>query len=220
MKHDIASRVACIDMEGVLIPELWPHVADMTGIDELRLTTREMPDYEMLVARRMELLRCHGLRLSDVQTLVANINPLPGATEFLDRLRQEFKVTLVSDAFQEMIEPLWCQLGKPPLYCHHFACDADGFIHSACYTRTHGKHEVIEPLLATGVWTLAVGDAFNDLSMLRMASTGILFRPSAQTAMAAPDIPAAQSYDEVLAFVEQAHCKLMAQSLLRDAPER
>lgn len=197
-------RIACIDMEGVLIPELWPHLAAVTGIDELSLTTREVPDYPALVSRRIGTLRRHGLKLSDVQGLIDDVDPLPGAEAFLASLGQTCHVSLVSDAFEEMIQPLWRRLGQPQLLCHHLVCDDDGFVQAARYTRTRGKHEVIEALSAEGAWTLAVGDAFNDLSMLRMASKGLLFRPSPQTASAAPDIEIAESYDDVLAAVSEA----------------
>lgn len=198
----MTQRIACIDMEGVLIPELWPHLAEATGIEELSVTTREVPDYPRLVDRRIGTLRHHGLKLADVQALLDDIEPLPGAEAFLARLAQGFRVSLVSDAFEEMVLPLWRRLGQPQLLCHRLVCDDEGFVQAARYTRTRGKHEVIEALSAEGAWTLAVGDAFNDLSMLRMASKGLLFRPSTQTALAAPDIGIAESYDEVLAAVE------------------
>lgn len=197
--------IACIDLEGVLIPELWPHIACRTGIAELAITTREEPDYARLVERRIHILRLHGLGLSDVQALVSEIAPLPGATQFLAALQQKFRIVLVSDAFEEMVPSLWRQLGEPELRCHRFLCDAQGFICSAQYVRVHGKHEVIDEFAAQGFRTMAVGDAFNDLSMLHRASTGFLFRPSSQTLLAAQGLKVAMTYSDILFAVECAN---------------
>jgi phosphoserine/homoserine phosphotransferase len=190
--------IACIDMEGVLIPELWPNIALRTGIDELEITTREEPDYVQLVERRIHLLRHHGLRLADLQVFVNEINPLPGAKQFLAALRLQFRVVLVSDAFEQMLLPLWHQLGEPELRCHRFHCDAHGFVCAAHYARVHGKHEVIDEFSAMGCRTMAVGDAFNDLSMLHRATLGFLFRPSLQTALAAGGLSIAMTYSDIL----------------------
>lgn len=193
--------IACIDLEGVLIPELWPHIAERTGIAELALTTREEPDYARLVQRRIALLRYHGLRLRDVQRIVADAAPLPGAIGFIEALGATHRIVLVSDAFQDMILPLWDALGHPELRCHRFVCDAGGFIAGARYTRARGKHEVIEEFMAAGARTLAVGDAFNDLTMLRQATQGFLFRPSPETRQAARDLIVANCYDDILSAV-------------------
>ena len=194
--------IACIDLEGVLIPELWPYIAQATGIDALAITTREEPDYARLVERRIRLLRQNGLRLSDVQALVAKVAPLPGASEFLAALQPWFRIVLVSDAFEEMVLPLWHQFGRPELRCHHFICDAAGYVCTAQYVRLSGKHEVIDEFAAFGFRTMAVGDAFNDLSMLRRASIGFLFRPSLQTRLAAQGLKVAMAYSEILHSVE------------------
>lgn len=194
-------NIACIDMEGVLIPELWPHIAEATGITDLAITTREEPDYARLVNRRIELLRRNGLRLIDVQALTERVDPLPGAPHFLTELRKQFHVVLVSDAFQEMILPLWDKLDRPELRCHWFTCDRYGYISKANYSRSQGKHEVIEEFSAIGHKTLAVGDAFNDLTMLRRASLGFLFRPSPQTLKTATGIGVAMTYQEILTAV-------------------
>jgi phosphoserine / homoserine phosphotransferase len=190
--------IACIDMEGVLIPELWPCIARATRIDALALTTREEPDYGRLVAQRIQTLRVHGVSLAALCELVADIPPLPGAREFLASLAPRFRVILVSDAFRQMLVPLWAKLGQPELRCHQFTCDTDGYVHSAEWVRLRGKHEVIEELAARGQPTLAVGDAFNDLSMLRSATLGYLFRPSAATRHAAADVLVAEQYADIL----------------------
>lgn len=197
----LMQNIACIDMEGVLIPELWPHIAEVTGITDLAITTREEPDYARLVNRRIELLRKNGLRLIDVQALTERVDPLPGAHNFLTELRKNFHVILVSDAFQEMILPLWEKLDKPELRCHWFTCDRAGYISKAHYSRRQGKHEVIDEFAANGHRTLAVGDAFNDLTMLRRASMGFLFCPSPQTLQAAAGISVARTYPEILTAV-------------------
>jgi phosphoserine/homoserine phosphotransferase len=199
----LMKNIACIDMEGVLIPELWPHIAEATGISDLAITTREEPDYARLVNRRIELLRKNSLRLIDVQALIERVDPLPGAYRFLTELRQDFHVVLVSDAFQEMILPLWEKLDQPELRCHWFTCDRGGYISKAHYSRRHGKHEVIEEFSENGHRTLAVGDAFNDLTMLRRASMGFLFFPSPQTLQAAAGIRVARTYSEILAAARQ-----------------
>lgn len=190
--------IACIDLEGVLIPELWPHVSKACDIPELARTTREEPHYPRLVEFRIRTLRKHGLRLTDLQLLVSKLAPLPGAKEFLHCLREQMRVVLVSDAFEQMVAPFCLALGKPELRCNRFTCDAEGYISSALYARVLGKHEVIEEYAAQGLSTLAVGDAFNDLSMLRQASKGFLFRPSLPTRLAAQDLVVAASYREIL----------------------
>lgn len=197
----LMKNIACIDMEGVLIPELWPHIAEVTGITDLAITTREEPDYARLVNRRIELLRKNRLRLIDVQALIERVDPLPGALNFLTELRKQFHVVLVSDAFQEMILPLWEKLDQPELRCHWFTCDRAGYISKAHYSRRQGKHEVIDEFAANGHRTLAVGDAFNDLTMLRRASMGFLFCPSPQTLQAAVGISVARTYPEILTAV-------------------
>lgn len=191
-------RVACVDLEGVLIPELWPCLASMTGQSELSLTTREVPDYPRLVARRIDILRSCGLRLNDVRQLLEDIRPLPGAVEFLEALGQEFRIVLVSDAFEQMVQAPWARLGCPELRCHRFQCDAEGYVVRPSWRRSRGKHEEVEALAGAGSWVFAIGDAFNDVSMLRAADLGVLFRPSMQTAAAAKDIACAHSYDELL----------------------
>lgn len=191
-------HIACLDLEGVLIPELWPHIAEVTGIAELAVTTREEPDYPRLVRSRIDSLRKNGLRLADVQTLVRTTAPLPGAADFLAALRPSFRIVLVSDAFREMVLPLWHALGEPELRCNRFVTDEQGYICAAHYVRAHGKHEVIDEFASLGLRTLAVGDAFNDLSMVRRATAGFLFRPSPRTLLAAQDLNLAWEYSDIL----------------------
>jgi len=189
-------RLACIDLEGVLIPEMWPHIASATGLSELGRTTREEPDYARLVAQRIRLLRDNGIRLTELQALVGALEPLAGAREFLDRLRPSFRIVLVSDAFREMVLPLWRKLGEPELQCHRFECDAAGYIVRPHYLRQGGKQEALQHY--PGYRTVAVGDAFNDLALLRAADQAYLFRPSAETRAAAADLTVVHDYCEVL----------------------
>lgn len=191
-------QIACIDLEGVLIPELWPHIAQQTGIKELLITTRDEPNYAKLVTQRIRLLKRYHLRLSDVHDLLSNIKPLPGAQEFVKTMAQRWRIVLVSDAFRQMVEPLWAQLGSPELRCHDFVCDGEGYICSASYSRKFGKHEVVEYFKAQDKQTLAIGDAFNDLSMLRAADRGFLFCPSLATQKAATDLIVLQDYESIL----------------------
>ena len=198
-------NIACLDMEGVLIPELWPHIAKVSGIDELAVTTREDPDYARLVERRIALLRHHGLRLSDVQRIVGDLRPLPGAVAFMAALRlsMNFRIVLVSDAFREMVLPLWRELGEPELRCHRLDCDAAGFISAAHYARQRGKVEVIEELALQGHYTVAVGDAFNDLPMLHSADQGFLFRPSELTLKQAHGLTVVSRYQDILTALHE-----------------
>jgi phosphoserine/homoserine phosphotransferase len=194
-------KIACIDMEGVLIPELWPLIAEATGIQELKITTREWPDYRSLVDKRIELLNQHHIRLTDLHCLLRTIKPLPGALWFLEQLRVAYRIVIVSDAFREMIEPLWLELGAPELRCHHFICNSFGSITHAHYSREQGKHEVIEEFKANGYRTIAVGDAFNDLSMLRMADDGFLFSPSNDTLQTAGGLKVVYKHEDILRYL-------------------
>ena len=193
---------ACIDMEGVLIPEMWPFLAKKTGISDFMITTREVSDYERLMNYRIKLLQSNNIKLADVVELLKDLNPLEGAIEFILLLQQNFTVILVSDAFQEMVEKTWTQLGKPWLECHSFECDERGYIKKPKYRRTTGKIEVIRALQGNGVKILSVGDAFNDLEMLRASTRGLLFRPSKETKAAANGLPVLLSYKQIMIEAE------------------
>lgn len=195
---DSRRMVACLDLEGVLIPEIWPCIADRTGIDALRATTREEPDYKRLVVKRMEALKADGIRLHALAGYVQELRPLPGAVDFVRALQSRFEVVIVSDAFLELVRSFLPWLGVSDVRCHAFRCNDAGYAVEARYVRTRGKHEVVEELGRQGKWTLAVGDAHNDLSMLRAADLGLLFRPSAATRAVALDLPAVTDYQEIL----------------------
>lgn len=192
-------KYACIDMEGVLIPEIWPHLAEKTKISELSVTSREIPDYESLVLSRIKILRQNNIKLQDVVNMISELEPIDGAVNFLNRLNKSYKVILVSDAFEQTIAPLWERLGRPELKCHKFQCDDDGYIKTPVYSRKKGKIEIIESLKSKPeVQILSVGDAFNDLEMLRASTTGYLFRPSIETRNSAEDIPVVSKYEDIM----------------------
>ncbi len=189
---------ACIDLEGVLIPELWPMLADATGIEELAQTTREVPDYRALMQRRLHLLQINHLRLIDVQHLIRGAGLEPGAANFLRAIEQRCEVLLVSDAFSQMVEPIIARIAvRATLLCHTFHIDGDGFIDRCLYASRQGKEDVVRQLKSKGRKVLAVGDAFNDLEMLRAADFGYLFRPSTATRRAAPNLPVVEDYSQI-----------------------
>lgn len=191
--------VACIDLEGVLIPELWPALAAATGIAALARTTREDPDYRLLMTRRIQLLREHGLRLSDVAHHLRGLQPEPGAVDFLTSLGQRCKVMLVSDAFSQMVAPLVAQLEvHVPLLCHEFDVGKDGFVSRCLYAPRRGKEDVVMGIQARGSTVVAVGDAFNDIQMLSVADRGYLFRPSDATMRAAPHLAVVAGFHEIV----------------------
>ena len=169
--------VCCLDLEGVLVPEIWINVAERTRIRELRLTTRDIPDYDVLMRRRIKILRMHGIRLSDIQRVIASMRPLPGAVSFLDRLRGVRQVLILSDTFYEFAGPLMKKLGQPALFCNWLETDRSGFISGYRLRQKNGKEKAVRGLRKIGFKTVAAGDSFNDLTMLKAADRGVLFRP-------------------------------------------
>ncbi|MES2743200.1 MAG: bifunctional phosphoserine phosphatase/homoserine phosphotransferase ThrH [Pseudomonadota bacterium] len=194
-------NIACIDLEGVLAPEMWPHVALHAGIPELAATTREEPDYPQLMRRRISLLRQHGLKFLDVQRIVATLPVLEGAADFLSTLRLTYHVLVVSDAFMELAAQFGPPLGEPEFQCHRLTVDGDGFIDGCRFLPRRGKEETVRLYQEAGHHILAVGDAFNDLAMLDLADIGFLFRPSPQTVNAARGLRTVTDYDEILRVI-------------------
>jgi phosphoserine/homoserine phosphotransferase len=197
------TNVACVDLEGVLAPEMWPFIGACAGIPGLQITTREEPDYYSLMVHRIALLRQHGLTLRDVQEIVATLPLLDGAAAFLAALRPHYRVLIVSDAFMEFATHFGSLLGSPELQCHRFSVDAHGYIDSCLFLPRRGKEETVRLLREDGHRVLAIGDAFNDLAMLRTADRGFLFRPSRQTLDAAKDLCVVRQYDEILKLLRQ-----------------
>ncbi|UXS00100.1 bifunctional phosphoserine phosphatase/homoserine phosphotransferase ThrH [Agrobacterium tumefaciens] len=193
-------RIACIDLEGVLIPELWPRIAQASGIEALSITTREEPDYPALMRWRIDHLRKHGLRLRDVQAILADIQPYPEARDFLRQLEQYggYQVHIVSDCFYELADRLLDALGSPEAFCHSLVTDPENWITDCAWADRCGKEEHVARLLKQNCHVLAAGDAFNDLAMLRLAHEGFLVRPSPVTMTAAQDLTVVEHLSEII----------------------
>ncbi len=190
-------RVACLDLEGVLVPEIWINVAERTGIGALRLTTRDEPDYDKLMKRRLEILDEHGLGLPDIQKVIDGMGPLDGAAAFLDRLRECFQVIILSDTFYPFAAPLMRQLGHPTLFCHDLEVDGAGRISAYRLRLDDQKRRAVRALHELRFQVIAAGDSYNDTSMLAEADFGILFRPPENVIEEFPQFPVTRSYDEL-----------------------
>lgn len=189
--------LVCSDLEGVFVPEIWINVAERTGIAELRLTTRDIADYDVLMAKRLDLLERHGLGLPDIQAVIRTMDPLPGALEFLDWLRGVTQVIVVSDTFVEFAAPLMEKLGRPTLFCNSLEVDGTGRIRSYRLRQPDGKRHVAEALRGLNFRVIAMGDSYNDVSMLQAAHHGILFRPPANVVEEFPQFPVTTGYPEL-----------------------
>jgi phosphoserine / homoserine phosphotransferase len=187
--------VICSDLEGVFVPEIWINVSKHTGIDELKLTTRDISDYDVLMKRRLELLHQHKLTLHDVQSVISLLKPLPGAIEFVDWLRSRTQLIVVSDTFIEFADPLLKQLGRPTLLCHHLTTDSEGNITNYNLRQKDGKKKVVESLQNLNYKVIAIGDSYNDLNMLRKAELGILFNAPQNIIDENMDLMVVNSYD-------------------------
>jgi phosphoserine/homoserine phosphotransferase len=196
-------EVACLDLEGVLVPEIWIAVAERTGVPELRRTTRDEPDYDKLMRWRLGVLEERGIRLPDIQAAIASLGPLPGAREFLDWLRERMSVVILSDTFQEFAAPLMRQLGWPALFCHNLEVAADGRITGYALRLPDQKRAAVRALRGLRLRVVAAGDSYNDTAMLAEADAGILFRPPDNVAAEFPQFPVTRSYEELRkAFAE------------------
>ncbi len=192
-------RIACLDLEGVLVPEIWINVAERTGIEALRRTTRDEPDYDRLMQGRLEILGRHGLGLPDIQRVIATMGPLEGAAEFLDWLRERFQVLILSDTFYEFAAPLMAQLGRPTLFCHRLEADASGRITGYRIRLPDQKRLTVRALHELAFEVVAAGDSYNDTAMLAEADAGILFRPPENVIREFPQFPVTRTYDELRA---------------------
>lgn len=196
--------LACLDLEGVLVPEIWINVAERTGIDELRLTTRDIADYDELMTYRLTVMDAHGVRLSTIQQVIGELGPLPGAREFLDWLRERFQVMILSDTFYQFGMPLMRQLGYPTLFCHNLEV-ADDRIVGYRLRLPDQKTESVRAFQSVNMRCIATGDSYNDTGMLSQADAGILFRPPANVVAEFPQFPVTRDYDELrAAFLEAA----------------
>jgi phosphoserine/homoserine phosphotransferase len=202
--------VACLDLEGVLTPEIWIGVAERTGIPELRRTTRDEPDYDKLMRFRIELLARRGLGLGDIQDVIAGLEPLEGACEFLAWLRERHQVLVLSDTFYQFAAPLMRKLGWPTLFCHDLEIDARGRISGYRLRMRDQKRASVEHLRELRFQTIAAGDSYNDTTMLAAAHAGILFRPPPNVQAEFPQFPVAQTYAELRAAFEAAAERLQS----------
>jgi len=190
-------HLICSDLEGVFVPEIWINVAERTGIDDLRLTTRDISDYDVLMKRRLSILAANGLKLKDITDVIATMDPLPGARDFLDWLRACTQVIIVSDTFVEFARPLMQKLGWPTLLCHGLTIAADGAIADYNLRQADGKRNVVRAFKSLDYEVLAMGDSYNDINMLKEAHQGILFRPPQNVIDEFPQFPVATTYDEL-----------------------
>jgi phosphoserine/homoserine phosphotransferase len=195
--------IVCSDLEGVFVPEIWVNVSKQTGIDELKLTTRDISDYNILMKRRLELLRQHGLTLHDVQKVISLLKPLPGALEFVDWLRSRSQLIVVSDTFIEFADPLLEQLGRPTLFCHHLATDDAGNITNYILRQKDAKKMVVESLQSLNYKVIAIGDSYNDISMLRKAELGILINPPQNVADENSDLMIVKSFNDLKEIISK-----------------
>ena len=194
--------VVCLDMEGVVVPEIWIAFAEATGIPEFKRTTRDEPDYDKLMKYRIDLLKQHGLGLKEVQEVISTIEPLEGAKEFLDTLRKETQVVILSDTFTQFAGPLIAKLGYPSLFCNELVVAEDGEITGYKMRCENSKLTTVKALQSCGFETIAAGDSHNDLAMIRASKAGFLFRSTEQIKKDNPDLPAFEEYDEFLAAIE------------------
>jgi phosphoserine/homoserine phosphotransferase len=195
-------KLACLDLEGVLVPEIWVNVAELTGIDELRLTTRDIPDYDELMTHRLRVLDKHDLKLSIIQSVIDDMGPLPGAQEFIDWLRDRYQVIILSDTFYEFGMPLMRQLGSPTLFCHKLEIKNDR-IANYCLRQQDQKRKAVKAFHDLSFKVIAAGDSYNDTSMLMEADAGILFSPPQNVIDEFPEFPVTNNYDELKqAFID------------------
>lgn len=196
--------ITCLDLEGVLVPEIWVAFAEETGIPELKKTTRDEPDYDKLMQYRLDILKEHELGLREIQDTISRIDPMDGAREFLDELRSFTQVIIISDTFKEFAAPLMKKLGYPTLFCNELEVAGDGAITGYKMRIQNSKLSTVKGLQSIGFQTIASGDSFNDLGMIRASKAGFLFRTTDEIKAANPDVPAVETYSQLMAGVKQA----------------
>lgn len=197
-------NIVCLDMEGVIIPEIWMEFAEARGIPELNRTTREEPDYEKLMQWRLDVLKKHGLGLREIQETIAGIEPLPGAREFLEELRSVTQVVILSDTFEEFAKPLLEKLGRPTIFCNALEVAENGEITGIHMRCPETKLTTVRALQSMGYDTVVSGDSYNDLGMIRASKAGFLFRSTDEIKAENPDIPTCESYEELLTAIKAA----------------
>ena len=195
-------NIVCLDLEGVLVPEIWIAFAEASGIPELKRTTRDEPDYDKLMKFRLNILKEHGLGLKEIQATIAKIDPMPGAKEFLDELRSLTQVIILSDTFTQFAAPLMKKLGMPTIFCNTLEVAEDGEITGFRMRCEKSKLTTVKALQSVGFETIASGDSYNDLGMILNSKAGFLFRSTEQIKKDYPDLPAYEDYDELLAAIK------------------
>ena len=201
-------QVVCLDLEGVLVPEIWIAFAEKTGHAEFRRTTRDEPDYDKLMRSRIGWLRERGLKLADIQRVIADMTPLPGAAGFLDALRADYQVIILSDTFYEFADPLMQQLGRPTLFCHRLETDAEGFVSGYRLRQPDPKRHAVQALKSLNFQVLAAGDSFNDTGMLSAADAGFFIHPPAHIAAQFPQFPVHHDHASLRRSIDEAGARL------------
>ncbi len=201
-------RIVCLDLEGVLVPEIWIAFSERTGIPELRRTTRDEPNYDTLMKYRLGILAEHGLGLPDIQKVIGELSPFPGAKEFLDKLREDFEVIILSDTFYEFAHPLMRQLAWPTLFCHSLEVDAAGTVVNYRLRMPEQKREAVKRFREMNFTVVAAGDSYNDTKMLGEAHAGILFHPPENVIREFPQYPVTLGYDQLRAEIDKAFGRL------------
>ena len=202
-KEKSAMNIVCLDLEGVLVPEIWIAFAEATGIPELKRTTRDEPDYDKLMNYRIGILKEHGLGLKEIQETIATIDPMPGALEFLNQLRELTQVIIISDTFTQFASPLMKKLGWPTIFCNTLEVAPDGEITGFKMRCEQSKLTTVKALQSIGYDTIASGDSHNDLGMITASKAGFLFRSTVQVKADYPELPAFETYDELLAAIKE-----------------
>ncbi|MBS6961173.1 MAG: bifunctional phosphoserine phosphatase/homoserine phosphotransferase ThrH [Roseburia inulinivorans] len=197
-------NIVCLDLEGVLVPEIWVAFAEETGIPELKKTTRDEPDYDKLMKWRLGILKEHGLGLKEIQETIAKINPMPGAKEFLDELRSMTQVIIISDTFTQFAAPLMKKLGWPTIFCNSLEVAEDGEITGYRMRVENSKYSTVKALQSIGFETIASGDSHNDLGMIKASKAGFLFKSTEQIKKDNPELPAYETYDELMEAIKKA----------------
>jgi phosphoserine/homoserine phosphotransferase len=196
--------ITCLDLEGVLVPEIWIAFSEASGIPELKKTTRDEPDYDKLMKWRLGILKEHGLGLKEIQETIAKIDPMPGAKEFLDELRSLCQVIIISDTFSEFAAPLMKKLGMPTIFCNSLEVAENGEITGFKMRCEQSKLTTVKALQSIGFETIASGDSYNDLAMIKASKAGFLFRSTEQIKADNPELPAFETYDELMAAIKKA----------------
>lgn len=203
-------QIVCLDLEGVLVPEIWTEFSRHAGIPELSRTTRDERDYDKLMRDRIEILGRHDCRLRDIQSVIDRMDPLPGAREFIDRMRELFQVVILSDTYYEFAAPLVSRLGSPTLFCHHIEADASGRVVGYRLRMRDQKRAAVAAFKALSFRTIACGDSYNDMTMLAEADAGILFRPPAELMAEYPQFAVTRTYEELGAAISEASVSISA----------